>query len=247
MAQQRRSLQHAPVTEAVVDVRVRFSSAPSQSQFDAFGAQIRTSYPKCESQQLTEVVFNIQTGVAQQRIGSNGSLYRSEDGLQVVQAKSEGFSFSRLRPYQSWDATIADARRLWQMYRGVFSPERVIRVSTRFINRLEFPSKDFDFDHYLTIGPRLPEGAPQTVQAFANTVTIPGISDRTLGIVRCQFDPAWATEAHVGIVLDLDIIKECDLLAADDDALWDSVDGLRQVKNVLFFGSLTEKAVEVFE
>jgi uncharacterized protein (TIGR04255 family) len=247
MAKQRK-LRNAPVTEAVVDIRARLQTGPVDLKRVArFGELVRSEYPISDTQTTTAFEMDTRTGATKTKVDTVGGLFRTADGLYAIQAKAEGFSCSRLRPYVDWDSMVSEARRLWQLYRTVFEPEKVMRISTRFINRIEFPAAGFDFDDYLTIGPRLPEGTPQMLSSFANTVSLPGLAPHTLCIVRCQFDQAWLSNEKVGVVLDLDIIRDCSLSASDDAQIWGQVNSLRSLKNAVFFGSLHEKAVELFE
>lgn len=238
-----RPLRNAPITEAVVDFGARFASPPEKAAFDEFASQAKAAYPAQETRH--EVGFTLRPGEVPTQISKYaGLLLRSADGLHAVQIKPDGFAFSRLKPYTSWDQMMDEAWKQWSAYVSIFKPERVFRVAARFINRLEIAGTLLDFDEYLTIMPKLPEGMPQQVSAFASTVTIPGIAPGTFGMVRTSFD-AGSVKDSIPIILDIDIIRECDVEPADK-ALRLAIEELRPIKNAAFFGSLTEKAVEVF-
>ena len=66
--------------------------------------------------------------------GPDGYLFTSVDGRQVVQARLDGFTFSRLKPYDKWESLRDEARELWQHYVQIASPETVTRVALRYIN-----------------------------------------------------------------------------------------------------------------
>ena len=51
---------------------------------------------------------------------------------------------------------------------------------------------------------------------------------------------------HVPIILDIDVYKIVDMLPETEDA-WNLLEELRVYKNAVFFASLTEKTVRLFE
>ena len=78
----------------------------------------------------------------------------------------DGFTFSRLKPYETWENLRDEAYRLWQKYREITSPE-IIRVALRYINKLEFPLPIKNFSDYLTAAPIVPAELPQGVSSFS--------------------------------------------------------------------------------
>jgi len=176
-----------------------------------------------------------------------GYLYRSADGTAAVQSKPDGIAFSRLKPYRDWDSTLTEAWKLWRLYSAQFKPARVKRLATRFINQLALPGPQVDFDDYLLIAPKLPEGVPNTLAAFSSAVTMPTLAPSTVGTVRTTYPAAAEAVGNtIPVVLDIDIIRECDFDPSDDAAILKALQDLRPIKNLLFFGSLTDKAVELF-
>jgi uncharacterized protein (TIGR04255 family) len=241
-----RLLKNAPVIEAVVDLRVRFPENPSAAQFKKFAAAVHGDYPQSDIRQALQVTLDLEKGPSVQTSGLEGYLLRSADGLQVAQCKAEGFSFSRLSPYKDWESTIGEARRLWRIYVETFRPDRVLRVSTRFVNKVELVEREaFDLDNYFTIVPRVPQGAPDILNTFLTNLSIP-LAPKTLGIVRCSLIGP-AAPGIVSVVLDFDIIRDCDCPVTDEAATWSEINELRPLKNLLFFGSITEKTAELFE
>lgn len=241
-----RNLRNAPVTEAVVQISARFSAAPDASAFQAFCDALKHDYPRQETRQEVGFKFtpkNQEISALQNKFA--GNLVRSGDGRRVAQSLPEGFAFSLLKPYTHWDDMLTEAWRLWAVYRATFKPERVVRIATRFINRLELPDTKLDFDDYFTISPRLPDGIPSQLSAFSTALQIPGVAEHTLAAVRVAFDGA-SVKDTVPVILDLDIIRELDV-DPNDDQVRVEIEELRPIKNAVFFGSLTEKAVEVFE
>lgn len=241
-----RPLRYPPIIEAVIDFRVQYSRRTAAADFEQFHQLISADYPGSKTRQGVEVKIDLDGGKTEQLSILSGFLFSSADGTQVVQSKVDGFSFSRLKPYQDWDTMFREAWRLWVAYRNRFCPDRIIRLSTRFINRLDIPGTNIDFDDYLLVGPRIPEGAPQQLSSFSTSVEIPSIGENTVGRVRYVFESATITDV-APLLLDIDVIRECDIAPDADEYVQATIAKLRPIKNILFFGSLTEKAARIFE
>ena len=69
----------------------------------------------------------------------NGVRLTSEDGRQVAQLRTDGFSFSRLAPYEDWSTFFAEAGRLWGAYIDIAEPRRTTGVAVRYINQIVVP------------------------------------------------------------------------------------------------------------
>ena len=244
-----RQLRNPPIAEAVVDIRVEFAAPPTLEALLAIQTRIADVYP--ERRTLQQVFFNIEindAAPAKKNVSDPapaGHIYTSTDKTQVVQCKREGLTFSRLAPYTSWESTTDEMFRLWRIYFELLSPTRIIRVSTRFLNRINLPNPLSDFDDFLTVVPRIPHGVPDTLTNFSSSITVP-IGTRTTARIACSFDGAAATDASVPIMLDLDILQDCNFDAKDEEAVFRALRELRPIKNAVFFGSITNKTLELF-
>ncbi len=87
------------------------------------------------------------------------------------------------------------------------------------------------------IGPTL----PQAVAGYLLRVVIPFDEYKTTAIVTQSLDGS-STEC----VLDLDAFSE-QPQGITEGEIWSGLDGLREVKNRLFFGSFTDAALERFK
>lgn len=245
-----RKLPAPPIIEAVLDLRVAFTQPPSMDALAAVGPELH-GYSEASRLQAD---FRVQVidekahrgaAAAHTPMPEIGIGYKSADGKYVVQCRRSGLSVSRLRPYEDWEPLFDETMRAWQAYRSVLRPERVKRVSTRFINQIEIPAGR-DLDDYLTIGPRLPEGSPNFIGQFSSVVTFPFAEQHANAVVRLTMGMPMTAAAYP-VILDLDILQECDLAPADELAIGAGLGALRPLKNQVFFGSLTEKAMGLFQ
>lgn len=241
-----RHLSSAPITEAVVDLRVRFEDSNAERDLERLESRIKAEFPKKKQRLEMRVEIGPDKDKPGSKISSVGFLFYSADDKHVVQCKPDGFGFSRLAPYGTWDELITAAWGPWEQYRDEFGPSRVVRISSRFINKLPLPG-NLDFDDYLTVAPRLPPNVPQQLSAFSSAVVIPNVAEKMTAIVRTNFDSAGIQDNLTFVILDIDTVTDCDLAPNDDSGIRKTIDRLRMVKNDLFFGSLTDKAVELFK
>lgn len=240
-----RNLRNPPIFEAVVDISAVFSAEPpSAGLLDTYASHIAAAYPTKEAR--LSFTVKLGHGDPDSSVEPAGVLLRNEDRTRAIQAKPDGFSFSQLKPYTNWEATTQETWKYWQAYVDVCAPVRIRRLSTRFINRLEFAGPELDFDDYLLIGPRMPQGAPDYLSAFHCAMTIPDIAPHTTALVRCIYDSN-ASAPAVTVLLDIDIVRECDLDSRSSREILEALNALRPLKNRMFFGSLTEKAIEGFD
>src|SRR5262245_61063091 len=161
-------LKNAPITEALLDIRAELPPDTTLAALAPFYDLVRDRYPQREERRVDQIEVRLDPvgGTQFSRTGAaTGLLMRALSNEKAVQARLDGFTFNKLRPYESWELLRDEAMELWQTYVRVASPTRVHRVALRFINRLELPLPLASFkDFILTI----PEVAPPLPQALAD-------------------------------------------------------------------------------
>src|SRR5678809_118110 len=60
-----------------------------------------------------------------------GHAFVGGEGKHVVQFRINGFTFSRLAPYQTWEQFRNEAKTLWESYRQIVGTLPVVRVGLR--------------------------------------------------------------------------------------------------------------------
>src|SRR5579859_22984 len=97
----------APITEAIVDLRVTLPEDFTLDKFDDIYLRVKDRFPtkrsfherkfifKPDDLILDEPSFTEETSLLQ-----SGFWFRSEDKSQTIQVTSEGFSFNQLAPYE---------------------------------------------------------------------------------------------------------------------------------------------------
>ena len=240
-----RYLKNAPITEALIDISVKpSSSVQNAQQLDELCAKLKATYPDKKLQQQFKIEF-FPGPPPQERKETRFVGYRltSANGLQVIQASPDKITFSRLRPYQTWEQLREEAQRIWKIYTEIVKPELITRIATRFINSIEIPLPMRDFSDYLTAAPSIPEKLPQGISSFFTRVVLPDPTTGAVAIVTHALESV-VTPKVVPIIIDIDVFIE--RIFENHEKAWATIDTLRDMKNLIFFESVTDKALEPY-
>lgn len=245
MAKQRH-LSKAPITEALINVQVMLPThTRTVEHLAALDEKFRDQYP--DKKTIEEFQYKFEAGpphTGQTSSKQLGFKYTSRDNTQVIQATISGLTFSRLPPYEDWSKLRAEAWRVWKIYADLLQPESITRVATRYINKLELPGPHIDFDHYLNYVPVVPKALPQMYAGFFSRIVVPDAKGQCMAIITQMYQPG-QDPSVVSVILDIDVIRE--KLFANEQEAWATIDQLRDFKNLIFFESITEKTVELYQ
>lgn len=163
----------APIAEAVIEIRCVLPGDVSLQ--DLLPTVDREEFPVVERAMTLENRVEISDeGMHSQTTGRQfGHVFRRADGSRVVQVRLDGFSFSRLPPYDRWEAFVEEAEKQWTRYRRLAKPERVTRLGVRFINKLEIPSPQVEIKDYLRIAVDVPAYLPQRLSGYFLQTEVP--------------------------------------------------------------------------
>ena len=244
-------LDNPPIIEAVLDLDCDMAPGWDLGTIEAQARDaFRESYPKNRTQVVQE--HKIQAPgdgepTLSVRRGLQAFQFLQEDERQLVQARASGFSFNRLAPYSSLDDYLPEIERTWGLFRDLASPVQVKNVRLRYINRILLPLTDgvVELDEYLASGPSLPE---EESLRFAGFVDRHSMFETATGH---RVDVTLATQPEEGsqlpIILDIQTVAA----GATDPEDWLVIAGriraLRQLKNLVFRRTLTERCLRLFQ
>jgi len=256
-------LTKAPIVEAIIDLRVRLPSEFDIARFKTLHSQFQTDYPKVEDQKVVEHKFEHapgkQTSHSVQDHGIQGYLFRSADDANVVQFRRNGFTFNRLKPYTSWEQVFPEATRFWKLYVETCRPIEISRIAVRYINRLMLPGPHLDYSDYLSAPPALPGSAtssltrlhpemstgPRFVSGFVSRVVINDPDAHITAAVVQALEPP-SEDRYIPVILDIDVFQQ-NVSNLDAVAVLNRFGKLRDIKNRVFFGSITDKTFEMLK
>ncbi|MCA1595197.1 MAG: TIGR04255 family protein [Chloroflexi bacterium] len=231
----------APITEAVIDVRIT-PGAPLDG-LSVVGEGEEERYPL--RKELLQVHGQIDIGPHPNTSAGQrpcGNLFISRDERQACQFRTDGFAFSRLAPYETWEALRDEAGRLWNRYRSRLGAFDITRVGLRYINRIDIPFPQVELKDYFNT---TPEVAPQlhynALSAYYMQLQIPQPDlDATLIIRETFSEPS--TTGVVSVILDIDLFVEASI---GEEELWPRLESLRVRKNEVFEASITDHTREL--
>lgn len=238
----------APITEAVIDIRTRASEDLDLDDLRNFAAPWRERFPTPKLQTQFETHFKIEPGhdapSLETRHAVRGFLFSSSDQQCVVQARRDGFSFSKLKPYESWDSLRREAHELWEHYREVARPSAVVRLGVRYINRIWLPPVQVELGDWFTLHPEAPDHLVPMEEFQVRIVTRhPDRPDMRALVTIATAPPD--EQRGPSVVLDIDVFLATDLLPSAPE-IWPTLDDLRDYKNDVFFGIITHRTEESF-
>ena len=113
---QPRHLSNAPITEALIDFRVKLPAEISIETLNSIHASIITKYPKRRERKQWRGRIELKEAAMPNPIaafkGTDGYMFSTEDDKQTVQVRLDGFTFNRLRPYSHWEELRDEAKKL---------------------------------------------------------------------------------------------------------------------------------------
>src|SRR3990167_4928298 len=244
-----RHLQNAPITEAIIDFRVKARPDLRAEDFAGMKDQLSNRLPKLEEMRGLQATFQVLKGKGQppvvQDLGLQGYFFRSQDEKIIAQFRIDGFTLNRLRPYTSWEDIFPQAMELWELYLKVAKPVEAVRLADRYINHVSLPPGVQKFEDYLRGSPVIPPELPQYTSSFLTRVTIHDPLNDIAAHVTQALQPTGSAQ-RLTVILDIDAYKEAQL-PPEDPAIERVFEQLRIFKNLIFFNSLTDETLRQFE
>lgn len=238
-------LRAAPISEALIDVRVAGVGANVAASVEALRRGAGDRYPDVFEARGARAEFGWKEtkfySTASEVADTSGIWLKSADSLEVAQFRINGFTFNRLGSYPGWDVIFPEAMRLWRVYVDVLQPGPPTRVGVRFINRFAVQLPIENIGEFLTSTPPIPPGAPQHVANLqSRLLTIDEDSRFAVGIVQSLERTIDLRKISVTIDIDAFVAPPFEQRIEEILAM------LRERKNRVFFTSVTGKTLELF-
>jgi uncharacterized protein (TIGR04255 family) len=241
---------NAPITEAVIDLRITHAQDFSGEELKTIGKAIADRYPNQEILYRYSGEISFQQPEDPARVETThqpgGFMFTSENKQQILQARIDGFTFSTLAPYDRWEPFRDEAHRLWDIYRSVVRPEGVTRAAMRYINQFDIvgyaPDPNaVELKDYLNVYPVGPDG--WTFHHFFMQLQM-WQEDLSCWLVVNEA-PVRAPDREAALLqLDFDLFREQfeePWRAEDETKLWEFFEQLHTRKNEIFESSITER------
>jgi uncharacterized protein (TIGR04255 family) len=243
MAQQQQ-LRKPPIVEASIDIRV---SPKSGITADIFSDLIESQKSLFQIEHQIEMSFQIPLTEAPPEVlprTRSGVVLRDDQKGIFVQLQISGFSFSRTKGYTHWDSLKEEASGFWKTYKRISSPEKITRLSTRYVNAIKFPYPLESITQVLTAPIILPPNVPNSIAAFQTSATIVDEQQELFATVS-QIMNNVSNPKFLSMILDITTFQQKEY-AIDDNNIWILLEKMRELKNRIFFESLTEQTIQSY-
>ncbi len=230
----------SPLTEAVLDIQVELPSEITLQELGNVQVGEEERYPRRENCIIVvgHMSMGAQVGASAQQT-HNGYRFISQDNRQIFQARIDGFTFSRLAPYENWESFRDEATRLWRLYRSIAKPKNITRLALRYINRLDLPLPLKDFKDYLRTVPEISPKMAQGLSGYFMQLQLPQTDLEAMLTLNQTLIPP-PNPNLVSVVLDFDLFCK-DNVPSDDQGIWKRFEVLRTRKNEVFEACITNK------
>ena len=241
-----------PVSEALIDIKVKTLPKEIIPKLEALHNQFLPKFLVKKRQFQAAGKINIeQAGISTTAISNKpvGFFFETADKSQIVQVKTDGITLNQLKPdprksWPGWENLRNEAKLAWERYLEVIETPRIIRVAIRYINQIVIESDSIDVEEYLTAPPKIPGGLVQELENFFTRVEFKN-PDPKATVIVIQTPSRNPYEGKMTITLDIDVFREYPE-PIGDEALWQTLDQFRILKNRIFEASLRPKTKALF-
>lgn len=246
-------LHQAPIIEAVVDFTCDLPPSLHRGTFHSSAQKaFDENYPEFLTTMIHEQEFAVNAGkptTLPSRQIVRGYQSISRDKKQLVQARFDGFSFHRLRPYTTLDDYLPEIKRCWEIYVQFAQVVIVKKIALRFINRIELPLTNggVNIETYLRNGPTLSKapGSQMRLTGFMHQHQVIDLASKNEATIILAARPPEATV--LPIVLDIDVLRAVRLAPSEWNSFLPVMDSLRSLKNVIFRDTLTSECLNSYQ
>lgn len=237
-------LAHPPIIEALFDIKVKLDDKLTLQTLDKLYEQVKNEFPDKRPRGITKFTIGNKEGkpfAASPESAVNGYVCFSSDQKKVVQFRTDGFTFSFLKNYSSWDFIKPESEKLWDLYVKATKPIAIERLAVRYINSIKIPLPIDDYSKYFKISSKLPTEVNGTVKQIFNMLVVSfdnGVQANITLTSKPPEEPGFAE-----FLFDIDVFKEVDDPMID---IWKTFDYFKEVKNEVFFECITKETERLF-
>lgn len=236
-------LSKPPIKEAVFDVKFDQSESVTLDELKHFCDSLKKEFPVMNEmfhfQVETKIEKDNQQKVDSKRL-NNGFRLSNEDRSLILQLRQDGFTFSKVEPYISWEEIQSEAKPLLIKLWDAFPKLKIIRIALRYINQFDLRFEK-SINEYLNIQPLYPIELPQIIDGFMVRLVIPKKDLNLKSIVHLGIEPIANSDILYKVTFDIDVFKEATYVAQELQILFLDFDIIRNYKNEIFFSGLTQE------
>ena len=234
-----------PIVEAMV--QFHFADQLKKTQNDKLLKRLKSGYSHNVHVQALSANLDFQNRHAgfvdaepQLRLSSN-------DEADVLIVQSDTLTWSRVAPYQGWDALLARVKSEFELANKATGYRKIDRLGVRYINRIDVPLTDMNLAHYenyIQVHLKLPpfvDPLDNYAWRFEKVFRDEGL----VAIVQSTTGVPVIPET-IAFVFDIDIVAQAELSMKPCD-IFAKLESMRELKNNIFELSMTNEARKSFQ
>ena len=249
-----RHYKRPPIVEAVINIQVTYPEGLTELLLEKVDASFSSRFKHKVRISGADVTWAAAlSAVTHTSVTTNrmmGLRFANQENNRILQIRPEGFAFSHLTPYSTWEELRSEALPFWQEFLEICQPTAVTRIAVRFINRLQLPQsspeKGAHLENFLTFCPNVPDEF-EIVTGFMSQVQLPLpelAGQRPLALVTVASQPPTIPEMELS-VLDIDVFETVHW-DPREPKIWEELEKMRVIKNRIFESALTDRMKETF-
>ncbi|HEY9803131.1 MAG TPA: TIGR04255 family protein [Leptolyngbyaceae cyanobacterium] len=250
-----------PITEAIFDITANLPSSFNHQDFLNFYEEVKSNFHKINKRmeikgdvefqldQLDEV--NPQLLPLYNK--TEGYIFTAQDDKKIIQARTNGFTFSKLKPYESWEKFYGEAYQLWEQYSQLTNPVEVTRLGLRYVNKINIPAKGkIELKDYIRTLPEIADNLSVVMEGYFMQLIVyhpeyhpsKAIINQTIGEIT-ENDNG---EKLIPLIFDIDVFQEVSISHNEKEKIRNIFESnLRCLRNEIFFKTITDKTKELFQ
>lgn len=179
------------------------------------------------------------TGTSKTKVA--GYLYTSTDQKSRVEIKEGVLTYIEEHTYEGWDSFLNNVEVFLRLFSRALNGHTITRTSIRFINRFVLEEFDNPLEYFkTTISVSEENAVPYSLSQFAFNMMLP-VDENTYSIVKQEFNKISGKNNYI---FDIDVLNQSNLIF-DVDSISGVLATLREIKNKIFFGNITNKLIEI--
>ena len=234
-----RRYQKAPVVEAVIEVL--YVNQLSKADLGRISRRLMGRFPRREEEVSIDVEISPYSVNAERN--PTGHKLTSADNLSVVLLRPTGITSAKLAPYAGWDLLKEQTANILDDAYHVIDRRQIGRIGVRYLNRLDIPGANINLQDWLNVGLSIPKNFGGVLNAFGARVVVP--MDNDLIVALAYHSVPSPLIDHSSVFLDIDVAIDRGIPLADDE-VWKLISKMRDAKNFVFEGCITQRMRNLF-
>ena len=203
--------------------------------------RISKDFPKKRQQEWFGMQLSKGSGESQKlQHGIDKMQFLEEKERKIIQLSPNLLAINMLAPYLGWTTFKKDILRNIRIYYEIANPEKIKKISLRYINHINFDSEIDDKD-YFSITPKLPSPIPDVLSGIFLRYHIPYNTYPEMNL-QLILGTRPSPKNKVSVAFDLNMVSNQNYFELDKLEHW--LDEAHIRLKTAFIVSLTEKAHE---